>query len=603
MMKRLLAFILAAMMLLACLAGCASSSADEEVEEDEVKGAEIQMFLTTLPESIDPSASYTAADTVRIMGLLYEGLTTIDEDGNLEKALAADWEYEIDERDGLLKLEITLANSRWSDGIIVDVDDFIYAWSRILLPENKNANASLLYPILNAREVKEGLCSVNDLGVYAIKDNVMQIVFEPSFANEDDFSKSEIKKNVEYFMRRLASPALVPLREDVASKLDWNTVKSSTFITNGPFKIKSWNTGELTFERSVYYRCVSDSESNADDKVVKPYRIITLYTDGKSATNHYEKFTNEQSFYINLNSASDEVIENIKKKDIESDNLLSTYCLYLDSSHELFANPEVRKALSLALDRAAIAESVMAEPATGFVPEGVEDTKKGTSFRKEGGDVISAKANLEEAKKIIAAASPKAKMITIEYSNLRDDEERIAKACQAAWTELGFRVTIGDKTQVYIDRKENGEYSMNLNNEEMNIASVVAMNLQSMTNDAYSILSTFSSKFGGTFVDVTTGPSAEDVVYGNHVTGFADAEYDAIVEKFVNATDSKTRSAAMHEAEEYLAEKMPVIPVVFNKANYITQKLSKYETDFFGRLNFTELKQKNFEKYLETEEE
>jgi len=587
-------------MLLTALAGCASN--EEEEKEDEIKGAEIQMFLTTLPESIDPAASYTAVDTIRIMGLLYEGLTTIDKDGKLEKALAADWEYEIDERDGLLKLQITLTNSRWSDGIIVDVDDFIYAWSRILLPENKNSNAALLYPILNARAVKEGLCSVNDLGVYAIKDNVMEIVFEPSFANEDDHSKSEIKKNVEYFLRHLASPALVPLREDVVSKVDWNTNKSSTFVTNGPFKIKNWNTGELTFERSVYYRCVGDSESNADDKVVKPYRIITLYTEGKSASDHMEKFNAEQSFYINLNSASDEVLETIKKKDIESDSLLSTYCLYLDSSHPLFADPQVRKALSLALDRTAIADAVMAEPATGFVPSGAEDTKKGTSFRKEGGDVISAKADIEAAKKLIAAAAPKDKMITIEYSNLREDEEKIANACKEAWSELGFRVTVSGKTQVYIDRKENGEYSMNQNNEEMNLASVVAMNLQSMSNDAFSILTAFSSEYGGTFIDVTTGPSAEDVVYGNHVTGFADAEYDAIVEKFVTADNAKDRAAAMHEAEEYLAEKMPVIPVLFNKANYVTQKLSKYDTDLFGRLNFTELKQKNFEKYLETEE-
>ncbi len=604
-MKKLLAFILASLMILSMFTACSSGETEEGEKEEEIKGAEIQMFLTTLPESIDPSAAYTSADSIRIMGLLYEGLTAINEDGKLEKALAKDWEYEIDERDGLLKLEITLENSRWSDGIIVDADDFIYAWSRILLPESTNSNAALLYPILNAEKVKMGLCSVNDLGVYSIKDNVIQIIFEPAFANEDDFSKSEIKKNVEYFLRHLASPALVPLREDVVSKgADWCAPGGSTYITNGPFKIKAWHTGELSFERSVYYRCVGDSDSNADDKIVKPYRLITLYSEGKSASDHYERYAAEQSFLLNLNSASEEVVSQIKEKDIETDDLLSSYCLYLDQSHELFKDARVRKALSLVLDRETIAKAVKADPATGFVPEGTDDKKAGDGkFRKEGGNVISSKANLAEAKKLIEEAGIKSKIITIEYSNLRDEEETIVKAVKAAWEELGFKVSITSRPQKYINAKERGEYPLNQNNEALNAASVVAMSVQSMTSDAYGVLSSFSCQYGGGFVDVTTGPSEEDVVYAPHVTGFANDDYDKLCEKFIFATNAEDRTAAMHEAEAFLAEQMPVIPVVFNNSKYITQKLSGYETDMFGRLNLTELKQKNFEKYLETEEE
>ena len=595
-MKRLLAIILACLMLVTVITGCSSS---EEDAKDKIKGAEIQAFLTTLPESLDPAAIYTTADTVRVMGLIYEGLTSINENGKLENALASEWEYEIDERDDLLKLDIVLEDSRWSDGIVVDADDFIYAWSRILLPENNNANAALLYPILNARNVKEGLCSVNDLGVYAITDKTIQIVFEPTYAGAEH-SKKEIKANVEAFMKRLSSPALVPLREDVVSKgSDWCIPGGTNYVTNGPFKIKTWHTGELTFERSVYYRCVSDTES-PDDKIVKPYRLITLYSEGKTGEDHAERFNNKESFYLNLSSVSPETAATIGKKKIDTQSLTSTHTLLLDNTNEVFANENVRLALSLALNRSEIAKSlsIAVEPATGLVPFGVEDVKSGKDFRKEGGNLISTGADMAKAKKLVEESGFKGKIITIEYSNARANDEIIAKAAQKAWTELGFKVSVTSRPQKYINNKVWGVYPMNQNNEALNSASVVAFDYQCMTYDATSMLLPFSAEFGGNAIDVTTGPSKEDVVYKNHVSGFFDAEYDAICAKFVNAGNTKERTAALHEAEKYLVSKMPVIPVVFNAAAFASQELSNMETDFYGRYCFNELKQKNFEKYL-----
>lgn len=602
-MKRLLAAVLACLTLLAALVGC-SSSDETKKKKDEIKGAEIQTFVTTLPESLDPASVYTSADTIKLMGLIYEGLTTIDDNGKLKKAMANDWEYEIDERDNLLKLDITLKSSRWSDGIIVDADDFIYAWTRILLPENDNSNAALLYPILNAQKVKEGLCSVNDLGVYAVTDKTLQIVFEPSYADAE-CSKSQIKKKINDFLRRLSSPALVPLREDVVTKGSWSVPGESSYVTNGPFKIRAWNTGELSFERSVYYRCVSDNDGNADDKVVKPYKIITLYSEGKNADKHIERYNNTEAFLVNLSSASKEETEKLKKKSIETKDQLSVHTLLLDNTHEVFADENVRKALSLALDRETIAKSLSVEmnPATGFVPSGVEDVKKGKDFRKEGGELISTKANVEEAKKLVKESGYAGKIITIEYSNARPNDEIIAKACQAAWTEIGFKVSVTARPQKYINSKVSGVYPLNQNNEALNAASVVTYDAQSVTYDAMSMLLPYSAKFGGHVIDVTTGPNAEDVVYGKHVSGFFDEAYDEACEKFVTAGDAKTRTAALHDAEKILAEKMPVIPVVFNVSAEVSKELSGEETDFYGRYDFKELKQKNFKKYLPAEEE
>ena len=594
-MKKLLAIVLAVLMLVpVMLTACGES------EENENSGAEVQMFLTTLPQNLDPSASYTTVDNIRIMGLIFEGLTKIDEDGKLENALCKSYEYEFDERTGHLDLFISLKNSRWSDGNLVTAEDFRFAWKRILLPENNNSNAALLYPVLNAKKAKEGLCSIDDIGVYALTNSLLQIRLDKEYVNEDDFTKGEIKDQVEYFMRRLASPALVPLREDVVddNTKEWCTPNGSSYVTNGPFKIRAWNSGELTFERCVNYECVGDNTENAKDSVVKPYKLITLYTDGPSATEHYEKFKKTKSFYINLNSASEEVVKKVKD-DIETDNLLSTYCVYLDTEHSLFADVRVRQALSLALNRNDIAKKTNNIAATGFVPEGVEDTDRKSSFREVGGDLISTKANIAKAKKLLeeAGVNPARHVIAIDYSNDKVADEYIANACEAAWGKegLGFKIQATSKTQKFINSKEHGDYPLNQTHESIDAATVILVNLQSQTSDAYSILTSFSGEFGGTFVDVTI----DDVVYDAHVTGFMDEKYDDICSEFIITKSPSYRATAMHIAEEYLVEQMPVIPVVFNQASYITQELSKYESDKFGRLNFTELKQKNYEDYLE----
>ena len=602
-MKRLTALLLAALFLVMPLAGCSSDKekdAQTKIEEED-KGAIIQTFLTSAPSSIDPSAVYGSSESIKLMGLLYEGLTTIDENGEMQKALAKDWEYEIDERDGYMKLEIRLNSSRWSDGIIVDADDFIYAWTRLLRPENKNENAALLYPVFNAKKAKEGLVSINDVGLTAVKDNVIEIIFEKEYC-EDDF--------VEYFLRRLASPALVPLREDiVSSKEGWNLSGKSSYVTNGPFKIKIWDDYQLTLERSVYYRCVGDNNRNPDDKLVKPYQIVNLYREGKDSGAQFERYCNETEmankvFYVSLAGASlpiYEAAEGMNKSKVESKSQLSTYCLFFNTNNELLSDARVRKALSLAIDREALTSLVAGEakPATGLVPYGIEDVKTKQDFRKKGGEVISSKADIEAAKALLSQAGVKGGSLKVEASNARGYEKTVLNAIASAWKEIGFKLEVTTRRSDFIYNKAN-----NLLGLTQNEVDILAFDLQSMTSDAFGMLMQFSAEFGGQPIDVTTGPSEEDVVFTPYFTGFADEEYDKICAEISAAVTSKERTAAMHRAEEYILDKAPVAPLFFNSDTYLVSNvLSGIETDKFGRLNLTELEQKGYEKYKPKDEE
>ena len=143
-MKKLLAWLLAAAVMTSMLAGCGSTSEEESEPEEEDKGAIIDMFFGTMPESFDPTAFAYNSDTYQVTSLLFEGLTTIGRNGKVVGAGASEWEYETDKRDGKLKLVIKLKNSKWSDSIRVRADDYVFAWKRLLSPANTNPAASLL---------------------------------------------------------------------------------------------------------------------------------------------------------------------------------------------------------------------------------------------------------------------------------------------------------------------------------------------------------------------------------------------------------------------------------------------------------------------------
>ncbi len=587
-MKKILALVLALCMLVPVLAigGCGRRSDDD-------KGAIIQMYLSSFPSNLDPTAvTYGSADAAKMFGLLYEGLFTMDSNGKLKKALADKVEYYVDARDNTLKLEIKLKKSRWSDGIVVGADDFVYSWQRLLKPSNDSPAASLLYPIKNARKVKEGLCSINDLGITAIKDDVLQIAFEDGFTN------------VEYFKRRLASPALVPLRESNATKFDdpenvdysWDASSSLALpLTNGPFKYKRVTDKVIELERNLHYNGVSESEDNAVDKVVKPYQLVTLLSEGAKADNQIDRYLAGDIFYINLSEASSDTIAKAGKTVTTA--IPSTYTYFFDTTSELFSDARVRKALSIALDREHIAELTGrgAKAAAGVVPYGIEDTTEKTEFRKEAGDLFVPTGDMEAAKALLKEAGVTKGSISIEYNRDREYESAIASYVRSVWKELGFNVSDDSKNTKYIYGISSGA------NELTNgTARVIGMDFQCLTPDAYGMLIGFSTQFSGGAIDLTT----ENVEYsGRNITGFADDEYDAVCEEIVSALNNADRADALHRAEQLLIDKSPIIPLFYNVDIYASRDLSKIESNMFGGRNFTKVSQKNYRNYLPVEED
>ena len=109
-MKKVLSLVLAMLMFGSVVTGCTTLEKDE-LTGDYDKGAIIDMYLTTEVLDFDPQASITDDAMLKINSLIYEGLTTIDENGKWQKALMKSYKIEKD-AEGEFSILITLNNTR-----------------------------------------------------------------------------------------------------------------------------------------------------------------------------------------------------------------------------------------------------------------------------------------------------------------------------------------------------------------------------------------------------------------------------------------------------------------------------------------------------------
>ena len=582
-MKKALSLFLVVLMIAGALVGC--TTLERTATGDYDKGAIIKMYLTSEIYNFDPQQSMTDDSMLKVFSLLYEGLTKLDNNGKWQKALMKNYKIETD-KDGEFAILVYLNDTRWSDARTVQASDITYAWKRILDPDSTCEAASLLFDVKNARDIKLGDATIDDLGATAVDTYTLRIEFEHKIDLDDFFVKC-------------SSIALVPLREDVISHYGeehWSA-KTTTIVTNGPFVPKGIEYGDLLrLDRNAYYY-INQDKNEAPDKYVIPYRLVTEYERGDSE-DMLAAFDAGEIFYDGELPLS--VRKDYTKKATVTD-MMASHSYMFNTENKLFSDARVRRALSMALDREAIADIVVfADAATGFIPNKVFDTKIGSSFRKTGGELLSKSADTDAAKALLKEAGVTRGSFEI---TVRDNEVDLAVAeyVQGVWEDLGFDVDIrelstsrykGD-SMIVVDDFENAYDSGDFD--------VIAYDMIMLAPDAFSALAPFALSFSGNGVDMASDTYP---LYG-HVCGYNSDEYNGLIEEIYSETDKAKKYELLHKAEEMLLDDMPVIPLVFLKDAYISNNgvLSGIGTTFYGVRDFKGMKQKNYMSYKEVEEE
>ena len=115
----------------------------------------------------------------------------------------------------------------------------------------------------------------------------------------------------------------------------------------------------------------------------------------------------------------------------------SVYTYVFNTSHPLFADKNVRLALSTVIDRGAIAEAItFGKAADGFIP----DVSGGSEE-----DLISKGADLDKAREYLAKADQSVVSANKSFTLTIDSDEqsaKIAELVKASWEQLGFTVTV-----------------------------------------------------------------------------------------------------------------------------------------------------------------
>ena len=331
------------------------------------------------------------------------------------------------------------------------------------------------------------------------------------------------------------------LKVDYKNGDKWAT-KPETYVCNGPYMISEWTPGErIVCKKNPNYKGGWDNS-----KIVTEQLTFLLLEDSSAS---YTAYTSGQALMIK--DVPTEEIPSLKKStdggDFYVDPILGTYYLSMNLNKAPFNNVNVRKALSLAIDREYIANTIMQgtySPAYNYVGPSIVDSGDGmfldNAIAANGGSTYVSKdyqANLAEAKKALAEAGyPDGKGFpTITYStNDSGYHKALAEYLQQVYKkELGInmKIDVVDWSS-FTPQRRVGNYEMARNGWVMDY------------NDASNMIELFYSS------------------NGNNDGKYNSKAFDAAMDKS-KVADSKAHFEALHEAEKIMSEDYACIPVAY----------------------------------------
>ena len=525
-MKKLLALALALAMVLslALMSGCGSSKTSSgsaaATGSADATGKQLVAEIGPNPETLDPALN-SAVDGGNMLIFAFDCLLNVDKDNNIIAGAAEKWECS---DDGLTWTFHLRKDLKWSDGSALTANDFVYSWKRVADPATAAPYAeTVLGMVKGFDEAQAG--NVDALGVSATDDQTFVV---------------ELTAPCPYFEKLAAFATLSPVNQATIEKNgdSWATQPES-YICNGPFYISEWvPSSYIIFTKNPYYR-------DADSIKLGSIKLL-LMEDPNAAYAAYN--TGEAMMIKDVPTAEIPSLQGNAEFHVDPD--MGTYYVCMNDSVEPFTDPNVRMALSLAIDRDYVANTLMQgvyTPAYNFIGPGVTDWD-GSAFMDNangGKPYISSDndANLAQAKQLLADAGyPNGQGFpTITYStNDAGYHKVVAQYLQQAWKELGVNLEISVvEWASFTPMRRAGDYQIARN---------------------------------GWLFDYNDPSNMMDVLYstnGNNDAKYNSADYDALMDKAASETDPETRYGYLHQAEDVLMADAACIPVAYYNDFYL----------------------------------
>jgi oligopeptide transport system substrate-binding protein len=470
------------------------------------------------PADLDPHviAAYTDQN---IQLALFEGLTGYDEaTAQAVPAAAERWETSADGLTWTFHLRPNLA---WSNGDPLTAGDFVQSWRRALTPAVACPNAYLFSPVKNADAFSSGqLTDRAALGFTAPDARTVVIT---------------LAQPTPILPLYTALPCWHPVNPRVLAGFDglakrapaWT--RPGNLVGNGPFTLAEWTpNARIVVVKSPRYW---DAANNRLERIIffpidntdaeeRDFRAGQLHLTGSLPTAKIASYKARAS------------------SPLRTDPFLQVIYVNFNHAKPPLDQAKVRRALSLAIDREAIARAVYngsAKPALSFVPNPcgpyVPRTRVGTDFA--------------EARRLLAAAGyPGGRGLPVFPMQVLNGGQwpRAAEALQAMWKkELGVEISI-----------EALEQKTWIQNQQSKTHTIGLMGWIADFADPVSFLGTFASDSG------------------NNWTGWANADYDRLLKTAAIAPEATARLEAFQNAESLLlGDEAALAPLIFAAKSYL----------------------------------
>lgn len=494
-----------------------ASTDNTATEKDtETKGEKVlSVEIGPNPETIDPALN-SAIDGANMIIHAFETLLTVDKDGKITAGQAESWEHS---EDGLTWTFHLRDGLKWSDGSALTANDFVYAWKRVCNPDVAAPYAETVLSMVKGYD--EAINGNTDALAVSAKDDKTFVV--------------ELNAACPYYESIAAFATLSPVQQTtVEANGDSWAISPETYVSNGPFYVTEWVPDSyITMSKNPNYW-------NADAIKLDKIKFV-LMEDANAAYSAYKK----GDIAMIKDVPTEEIPSLTGKDDFFVQPIIGTYYISMNTQKAPFDNVNVRKALSLAIDRKYLAETLMQgtyTPAGNFMGPGWIDTD-GSPFMENSNsgkpyiDVENYDANLKEAKKLLADAGyPDGKGIpSLTYStNDAGYHKTVAEYLQQAWAELGIDLQVNIvEWQSFTPLRRAGDYEIARNG------------------------------WVGDYSDPSNMLDLLMTSNGNNDGKFSNPDYDAAMEKSRVDLDPTERSKDLHTAEDILMDQAACIPLAY----------------------------------------
>lgn len=462
------------------------------------------------PETLDPHKSTGEGESWIEMDL-FEGLVTADAQGRVIPGAAQSWTISDDRLIYTFKLR---PDGKWSDGTKVTASDFVFSWRRLVSPATRSRYAFFLWPVKNAEAVSKGDMPASAMGVEAVDDLTLRVTLEAPTS---------------YFVASLQHHATYAVSQANVKRFGDDFIKPGNLVSNGAFMLaEAVPQGHIKLVRNSHFHATSTVALDA---------VYFYPTENRES--ELKRFrAGELDVTYDLPDGQIAWVRQNMPADLRLAPFFSSYWFCFNLRNEPWkSNPDLRAALSLAIDRQLIVDKITQAgeiPAYTITPPGTENY---VAPLPEWARWTQAERDAK-ARELLAKAGygPGGKPLEVEILfNTSENHRKIAIALDSMWRQkLGIRVKMTNQEwKVVLQSRAEGKFQ-----------DLVRAGWIGDYNDAYSFLSLFLS----------------DVKGQNH-SGYSNPDYDRLVRAASSEVEPTARRQLLQRAEALMLADHPVIPI------------------------------------------